>query len=121
MKNGFSLIESIVAVFMISLIFLAIASGLSSILLTIVSIQNMQKTTEFENFIARWVYIQSDFSTIVEDVNRAFYGTNNPINYPKVRSVALSNVSNYFDKFTFEIEYLANKVKYFTVYKYRAY
>lgn len=121
LRDGFSLVESMVSIFLIALVFMVIASGLSGVLGTISSIQNMQRTTEFEKFIARWVYIQSDLSVAKDDINKAFYGTTNPSNYPQVKSVATQSVGTYFDKFTFEIEYLPGKIQSFSVYKYKAY
>lgn len=110
-----------VAIFLIALVFMIIASGLSGVLTSISSIQNMQRITEFEKFISRWVYIQSDLSVAKNDINKAFHGTTNPSSYPQVKSVTTQPVGTYFDKFTFEIEYLPGKTKVFSVYKYKAY
>lgn len=121
LRSGFSLVESIVAIFLIALVFMVIASGLSGVLSSINSIQNMQRVTELEKFIARWVYIQSDLSIAKDDVNKAFYGTTNPSNYPQIKRVTTQTIGTYFDKLVFEIEYLPNKIKFFSVYKYKAY
>lgn len=121
LRNGFSLVESIVSIFLIALVFMVITSGLSGVLTSISSIQNMQRLTEFEKFIARWVYIQSDLSIAKDDINKAFYNTTNPLSYPQVKSVTTQAVGTYFDKFTFEIEYLPGRTKFFSVYKYKAY
>lgn len=121
LRNGFSLVESMVAVFLIALVFLIIASGLSGVLTSISSVQNMQRVVELEKFIARWVYIQSESSIKYEDINRAFYGDKNISSYPRVKSMIMKVVGNYFYKFTFEIEYFPGKTKTFFAYKYKQY
>lgn len=121
LRNGFSLVESMVAILLIALVFIVIASGLSGVLISISSIQNLQRVTELEQFIARWVYIQSDFSTAKDDINKAFYGTTTPSNYPLIRSITQQTVGTYLEKFTFEIEYLPGKIKVFSIYKYKPY
>lgn len=121
LREGFTLSESIVAIFLISLVFMIVTSGLSVIFNTVSSVQNMQKIIEFENFIARWVSLQSDFSNLKNEINQAFYETTSPQNYPVIKNVSIQNINNYFDKLTFQIEYLPNKFKTFDVYKYRGY
>lgn len=121
LRKGFALTESIVAIFLISLVFMIITSGLSIVFNTVSSVQNMQKITELENFVARWVALQSDFSNLKNEINQVFYKTTSAENYPVVKSVSIQNVGNYFDKLTFQIEYLPNKFKIFVVYKYRGY
>ncbi|MFN6991156.1 MAG: type II secretion system protein J [Fervidobacterium sp.] len=121
LRKGFALTESIVAIFLISLIFMIITSGLSVVFNTVSSVQNMQRITELENFVARWVALQSDFSNLKNEINQVFYKTTSPQDYPIVKSVSIQNVGNYFDKLTFQIEYLPNKFKIFVVYKYRGY
>lgn len=121
LKSGFSLVESMVAIFLIALVFMIIASALSGVLTSISSVQNMLRMTELQNFIARWVYIQPVSSDMKDEINGAFYGTTNTSNYPRVTNVNLQTISTYFDKFTFEIEYLPGKTEVFFVYKYKTY
>lgn len=121
LKSGFSLVESMVTIFLIALVFMIIASALSGVLTSISSVQNMLRMTELQNFIARWVYIQPFSSDMKDEINGAFYGATNTPNYPRVTNVSLQTISTYFDKFTFEIEYLPGKIEVFFVYKYKAY
>ncbi|MGC8821080.1 MAG: PulJ/GspJ family protein [Fervidobacterium sp.] len=118
LREGFTLTESVVAILLISIVFTVIAYGLSSAISSVVVLQNFQKVTELQNFIARWVYIQTDFTNVVSDVNSAFYGSSSN-NYPRVSRVTASSVGTYFDKFVFTIEYAPGKFQVFTVYKYK--
>lgn len=121
LKKGFTLTESVVAIFLISLVFTIIASGLSAVFNTLSSVQSIERTTEFENFIARWVFLQDDSSKFKDEINQAFFGTATPAGYPVIKNVVVQNVGTLFNKFTFQIEYLPNKFKSFVVYKYRGY
>lgn len=120
-KKGFTLTESIMAIFLISIVFMVITYGLSSVINSVTVLNNFQKVTEFQNFIARWVYIQTDFGSVVSDINTAFYGSTPPSNYPRLIDFNRTSISgNYFEIFTFKIEYAPGKTSNFTVYKYKS-
>lgn len=120
-KKGFTLTESVVAILLISIVFMVITYGLSSVINSVAMLNNFQKVTELQNFIARWVYIQTDFSNAVDEINTAFYGNPLPGNYPRLNNFSRTSIpGNYFDKFTFTIEYAPGKISDFTVYKYKS-
>lgn len=120
-KKGFTLTESVVAILLISIVFMVITYGLSSVINSVAVLNNFQKVTELQNFIARWVYIQTDFSNTLDEINSAFYGNPSPGNYPRLINFSRTSIpGNYFDKFTFTIEYAPGKTSNFTVYKYKS-
>ncbi|MEJ5257076.1 MAG: hypothetical protein WHS64_02360 [Fervidobacterium sp.] len=129
-RDGFSLTEAVVSLLLISIVFMIIATGLSSAIQSLAVLQNFQKVTEFENFIARYVYVlglspQTSSGSVqsgidINQINNAFY-KNNPIGYPRIVQINSITVGQLFVKHTFQIETAPGKAKSFTVYQYVQY
>ncbi len=124
MRAGYSLTETIVALLLISIVFMIITTGISSVLQSLSSIQNQQKVVELQNFIARYVYIQGAVGQTTIDlnaINRGFHKSNgSQVSYPKVVNFS-STTTPFFVKFVFTIERVPGKTEEFVVYQYKSY
>ncbi|WP_434223433.1 hypothetical protein [Fervidobacterium gondwanense] len=129
-RDGFSLTEAVVSLLLISIVFMIIATGLSSAIQSLAVLQNFQKVTEFENFIARYVYVlglspQTSSGSVqsridINELNNSFYkGTT--VGYPRTTQVTVFTVGQLFVKYKFQIETAPGKSKSFTVYQYVQY
>jgi len=123
-RPAFSLTETIVALLLISIVFMIITTGISGVLQSLSSIQNHQKVIELQNFIARYIYIQGSVGQTAIDldaINKGFHKSNeNRISYPKVVNLS-STTTPFFVKFVFTIERVPGKTEEFVVYQYKSY
>gem|GEM_PF-636452 len=127
LKRGFSLVETIVSLLLISIVFAVVSSGLSSILQSLSIISNQQRVVELENFIARYVYMQGatvnfqiDKDKIKDNINQAFY-KDSQVSYPKIVNIQSDSIGQYFVKYSFVIESIPGKFHTFYVYQYKTY
>ncbi|WP_448374569.1 type II secretion system protein [Fervidobacterium sp.] len=123
LKKGFSLVETIVSLLLISIVFAVVSSGLSSILQSLSIISNQQRVVELENFIARYVYMQGTLGNVQIDknmINQAFY-QGSQVSYPNITNIQSNNVGQYFVKYSFTIESIPGKPHIFYVYLYKTY
>jgi len=123
-RPAFSLTETIVALLLISIVFMIITTGVSGVLQSLSSIQNQQKAIELQNFIARYIYIQGSVGQTAIDldaINKGFHKSNGTqVAYPKVVSFS-STTTPFFVKFVFTIERIPGRTEQFIVYQYKAY
>ncbi|WP_372589021.1 hypothetical protein QQE94_06310 [Fervidobacterium pennivorans subsp. shakshaketiis] len=123
LRPAYSLVETLVALLLISIVFMIITTGISSVLQSLSSIQNQQKVIELQNFLARYIYIQGSVgqTTInLDEINRGFHKSNGTqVAYPKV--VSFSSTTPFFVKFVFTIERIPGRTEQFIVYQYKAY
>jgi len=124
LRPAYSLVETLVALLLISIVFTIITTGISSVLQSLSSIQNQQKVIELQNFLARYIYIQGSVgqTTInLDEINRGFHKSNGTqVAYPKVVSFS-STTTPFFVKFVFTIERIPGRTEQFIVYQYKAY
>lgn len=124
LRPAYSLVETLVALLLISIVFMIITTGISSVLQSLSSIQNQQKVIELQNFLARYIYIQGSVGqTIInlDEINRGFHKSNGTqVAYPKVVSFS-STTTPFFVKFVFTIERIPGRTEQFIVYQYKAY
>jgi competence protein ComGC len=124
LRSAYSLVETLVALLLISIVFMIITTGISSVLQSLSSIQNQQKVIELQNFLARYIYIQGSVgqTTInLDEINRSFHKSNETqVAYPKVVSFS-STTTPFFVKFIFTIERIPGRTEQFIVYQYKAY
>ncbi|MGQ9856998.1 MAG: PulJ/GspJ family protein [Fervidobacterium sp.] len=138
-RDGFSLTETVVSLLLISIVFMIIAMGLSLAIQSLAVLQNFQKVTEFENFIARYVYVSGSTEQTspgsgqsgidINQINSAFYSNpqaGSQVGYPRITQVTVSRVTDasgreIFVKYMFRIERAPGKEKNFTAYQYVQY
>ncbi|WP_448379032.1 type II secretion system protein [Fervidobacterium sp.] len=124
LRPAYSLVETLVALLLISIVFMIITTGISSVLQSLSSIQNQQKVIELENFLARYIYIQGSVGQTTIDlnaINSGFHKSNgSQISYPKVVNLS-STATSFFVKFVFTIERVPGKTEEFVVYQYKSY
>ena len=123
LKKGFSLVETIVSLLLISIVFSTIATGVGSILQSISILSNQQRKIELENFIARYVYMQGTLGNVqidISKINQAFY-KGSQVSYPRTTDVQSQSVGQYFIRHTFTIEMAPGRTERFYVYQYKAY
>lgn len=125
LKNGFTLIEAVVGILLISIVFLTVAGGLSAALNSLSVVRNYQKEVELKNFVARYVNVVGRV-TSTEVVNELFY--NGDVRYPRLAPFNSSTDvqrTPYFVRYTFRIQTRdgqpASQFKVFYVYRYREY
>lgn len=124
LRSAYSLVETLVALLLISIVFMIITTGISSVLQSLSSIQNQQKVIELQNFLARYIHIQGSVgqTTInLDEINRGFHKSNETqVAYPKVVRFS-STTTPFFVKFIFTIERIPGRTEQFIVYQYKAY
>lgn len=121
MRDGFTLTETIVGLFLISILFMIIGTGISGILNSLNSTRNLQKVVELETFVSRYININGGVGSTpitASKINQIFNGGTN--SYPKVSSITQTDVAG-VQKYEVTIEYLQGKTQTFIVYRYKDY
>lgn len=121
MRQGFTLMETIVGLLLISIVFMTVGTGISGILNSLNSTRNLQKIVELETFVSRYINIRGGIGSTqitASEINQLFNGGKDT--YPKVSTVVQTDIAG-IQKYTITIEYLQGKTQTFIVYRYKDY
>ncbi len=121
MRQGFTLMETIVGLLLISIVFMTVGTGISGILNSLSSTRNLQKVVELETFISRYINIKGGIGTAqitASEINQIFNGGKDT--YPKVSNIIKEEIAG-VEKYSVTIEYLQGKTQTFVAYRHKDY